>query len=83
MANLALALDEIISKTKNMGSPRRVGGGGRRGTGGRIGGGGGRAAAVEDEPRTSARTRFPQRGFVSGVRQLILIIKLYVITINQ
>ena len=66
MANLALALDEIISKTKNMGSPRRVGGGGRRGTGGRIGGGGGRAAAVEDEPRTSARTRFPQRGFVSG-----------------
>jgi hypothetical protein len=74
MANLAMALDEIISKTKKMGSPRQVGGGGRRSAGRKIGGGG-RGAAVE-EPRTSARARFPQRGFVSGVRnhQIIIII---------
>ena len=66
MANLAMALDEIISKTKKMGSPRQVGGGGRRSAGRRIGGGGRGAAAAVEEPRTSARARFPQRGFVSG-----------------
>ena len=65
MANLALALDEIIregKKTGGRGSPRVRGG---RRLGGRKAAGGMAMDAVE--PRTSARTRFPQRGFVSGV----------------
>ncbi|CAK5078584.1 unnamed protein product [Meloidogyne enterolobii] len=58
-ANLALALDEIISQSK----PTK-----RSGVraGGRITRAGAVQAAVGEGPRTSARTRFPQRGFVSG-----------------
>lgn len=59
MANLALALDEIISQTK---PTKRAG---VRG-GGRITRAGAIQAAIGEGPRTSARTRFPQKGFVSG-----------------
>ncbi|KAF7632187.1 FoP_duplication domain-containing protein [Meloidogyne graminicola] len=59
MANLALALDEIISQSKPV---KRAG---VRRSGRVI-----RSKAMEtvvEGPRTSARTRFPQKGFVSGV----------------
>ena len=56
MANLALALDEIISQGKNT----------KRGAG-RITRAGAIGAAFGEEPLTSARTRFPRKGFVSGV----------------
>lgn len=58
MANLALALDEIIQQDKKKGIGGRGGGGIRRP----------RAAGLEAAGgvKTSARTRFPQRGFVSG-----------------
>ena len=55
MANLALALDEIIQQDKKKGFGR--GGGIRRPRADGL-----EAAGV----KTSARTRFPQRGFVSG-----------------
>jgi len=58
-ANLALALDEIISQSK----PTK-----RSGVrAGRVTRAGAVQAAIGEGPRTSARTRFPQRGFVSGV----------------
>ena len=60
MANLALALDEIINQGKNT---KR---GGVRGAG-RITRAGAIGAAFGEEPLTSARTRFPRKGFVSGV----------------
>lgn len=65
MANLALALDEIIQQDKKKGIGGRGGGGIRRP----------RAAGLEAAGgvKTSARTRFPQRGFVSGVGQNIQI----------
>lgn len=61
MANLALALDEIIQQDKKVGgSPRQRGGGGRRARAA-IGGG------FAENGMSTSRSRFPQRGFVSGV----------------